>query len=99
MSFVFIYVTLKIIYTIAPSKDIKSKSVTNGSIFTTIMWLLASQIYSYWVTNVAHYDIFYGSISNIIILLMWVYILAYIFVIGLVINAGIDNDNNLSLNE
>ena len=99
LSFVFIYVTLKIIYTIAPSKDIKSKSVTNGSIFTTIMWLLASQIYSYWVTNVAHYDIFYGSISNIIILLMWVYILAYIFVIGLVINAGIDNDNNLSLNE
>ena len=99
LSFVFIYVTLKIIYTIAPSKDIKSKTVTNGSIFTTIMWLLASQIYSYWVTNVAHYDIFYGSISNIIILLMWVYILAYIFVIGLVINAGIDNDNNLSLNE
>lgn len=100
LSFIFIYVTIKIIYTIAPSKDIKSKSVTKGAIFTTIMWLIASQIYSYWVTNVAHYDIFYGSISNIIILLMWVYLLAYIFVVGLVINSGIHNNNDeLILNE
>ena len=57
------------------------------------MWMLATQIYSGWVGNFAHYDIFYGSISNIIILLMWVYILAYIFVIGLIINAGIEEEN------
>lgn len=90
LSFVFIYIIIKIIYTIAPSKDILSKSVTRGSIFTTVMWLIATQIYSFWVGNVAHYDIFYGSISNIIILLMWVYILAYIFTIGLIINSGMD---------
>ncbi len=99
LSFMYIYIIIKILYTIAPSKDIKSKSVTRGSIFTTIMWMIATQVYSFWVLNVAHYDIFYGSISNIIILLMWVYILAYIFVIGLVINSGIDesdNDNNIN---
>lgn len=94
LSFIFVYFTIKIIYTIAPNKDIKSKSVTRGSVFTTIVWLIASQIYSYWVSNVIHYDIFYGSISNIIILLIWVYILAYIFVIGLIINAGIDSEND-----
>lgn len=92
LSFIFIYIIIKIIYTIAPSKDILSKSVTKGSMFTTIMWMIATQIYSFWVGNVAHYDIFYGSISNIIILLMWVYILAYIFVIGLIINAGIEDE-------
>ena len=90
LSFVFIYILIKIIYTIAPSKDIMSKSVTRGSLFTTILWLVATQIYSFWVGNVAHYDIFYGSISNIIILLMWVYILAYIFVIGMILNSGMD---------
>jgi len=41
LSFVFIYFIIKIIYTITPSKEIKSKSVTKGSLFTTIMWLLA----------------------------------------------------------
>lgn len=99
LSFLFIYFTIKIIYTLAPSKEIKSKTVTNGALFTTIMWMIATEIYSFWITNIAHYDLFYGSISNIIILLMWVYILAYIFTLGLIINAGIDideKDNNIS---
>ncbi len=93
LSFIFIYFTIKIIYTIAPSKDIKSKSVTGGSIFTTIMWMITTQIYSFYVSNIVHYDIFYGSIANIIILLIWMYILAYIFTIGLVINAGIEDED------
>lgn len=92
-SFIFIYILIKIIYTIAPTKDITSKSVTRGSLFTTILWMIATQIYSFWVSNVAHYDIFYGSISNIIILLMWVYILAYIFVIGMIINSGMEDED------
>ena len=93
LSFMFIYIIIKIIYTIAPSKDILSKSVTRGSLFTTILWMIATQIYSFWVGNVAHYDIFYGSISNIIILLMWVYILAYIFVIGMILNSGMHEED------
>lgn len=99
LSFIFIYITIKILYTIAPSNDIKSVTVTRGSLFTTIMWMIATQIYSFWVGNVVHYDIFYGSISNIIILLLWMYILSYIFVIGLIINAGINKEidvNNIN---
>lgn len=96
LSFIFIFITLKIIYTIAPDKDIESKSVTNGCIFTTLVWIMVTEIYSYYVSNVVHYDIFYGSISNIVILLTWVYLLAYVFVIGLVINAGIDDDDNVN---
>lgn len=93
LSFLLIYFNLKIIYTIAPNVDIKSKSVTNGSLFTTLIWMLTTQIYSYWVGNIAHYDLFYGSISNIIILLIWVYLLSYIFVIGLVMNANVYKNN------
>lgn len=96
LSFIYIYIIIKIIYTIAPSKEIKSKCVTKGSLFTTIMWMLATQIYSFWVGNIAHYDILYGSISNIIVLLTWIYILAYIFVIGLIINAGIEDVDNVN---
>ena len=91
ISFLLIYCNIKLIYTIAPNKEIKSKTVTNGSAFTTIMWLLITQVYSFWVNKVVHYDIFYGSISNIIVLLMWMYFLAYVFVIGLVMNASIEN--------
>ena len=96
LSFILIYFNIKLIYTIAPSREISSKSVTRGSLFTTLMWMIITQFYSFCVNNVVHYDILYGSISNIIILLMWVYFLAYLFTIGLIINAGIDKGNNVN---
>lgn len=87
LSFFLILSSIKLIYTIAPNKNVKSKSVTAGALFTTIMWMVLTQIYSFWVLNVVHYDMFYGSISSLIILLLWMYFLAFIFAIGLVMNA------------
>lgn len=87
LSFLIIYALLKLVYTMAPNKTIKSISVTSGAVFTTIAWMLITEVYSFWVGNVAHYDIFYGGISSIIILLIWMYFLSYAFAIGLVMNA------------
>lgn len=88
ISIIIIYFNIKLIYVIAPDEEIGSRTTTKGSIFTTISWILCSEIYSFYLETFTKYDIFYGSISNIIILLLWVYMLSYIFVLGLVINAG-----------
>lgn len=88
LSLSLIYINIKLLYTIAPDKKIATQTTTYGAVFTTITWVLATEIYSFYVVTFANYDIFYGSISSIIILLLWVYILSYIFVIGMAINAG-----------
>lgn len=82
-----IYFNIKLIYTIAPSKKIKSKDTTYGAIFTTIMWIVATIIFKLYLQYFARYDILYGNLSSIIILLVWCYVLSYIFVLGLAINA------------
>ena len=87
ISFFLIYFFVKILYTIAPSVSIKSKTVTKGALFTTFGWIIATFMYSIYVTNIARYDIFYGSLSSIIVLMIWVYILSTILVIGICINA------------
>ncbi len=87
LSFLFIYFNIKVIYTIAPEKQIKSSESTYGALFTTISWIIATKIYSYYVSVFVRYDIFYGSIANLITLLIWIYLLSYIFVIGLAFNA------------
>lgn len=86
IAIIFIYIIIKFIFTISPDALIKSKYTSKGALFTTLSWILASFIYSYYVQNFSHYDIFYGSLSNIIIMMMWVYILAYTLVIGIAIN-------------
>ena len=87
IAFILIYFFIKILYTLAPFKKIKSKYMTKGALFTTIGWILVTTIYSYYANNIAHYDLFYGNISNLVVLLIWIYILSYIFVIGIGINA------------
>lgn len=93
ISIAVIYLNIKLIYIIAPDEEIEGNTATKGAIFTTISWIICSEIYSFYLDTFTKYDIFYGSISNIIILLLWVYMLSYIFVLGLVINAGSYKNN------
>ena len=83
-----IFFNVKLIYTIAPDWKIMSKHTTKGAIFTTISWILVIQIYSFWVNHLANYDLFYGSLSNIVILMLMTYLISYILVIGIAINAN-----------
>ena len=85
---VVLFINIKLIYIIAPDEKIPSKSTTKGALFTTIGWVLATEIYAFYVETFNRYDIFYGSVSNILILLLWFYLLSYIFVLGLGINAS-----------
>ena len=87
ISLFLIYYNLKLLYTIAPDTKISSKSTIPGALFTTIMWLISSKIYAFYVDYFANYNVFYGAMSNILVLLIWVYILAYIFTLGMCFNA------------
>ena len=88
LSFLLIYFFVKILYVMAPDTKIKSRDVTYGAIFTTIVWIVATVIYSFYVENFANYTDFYGGISSIIVLMLWMYILAYVFVFGMALNAS-----------
>ena len=81
-----IYLFIKLLYTIAPNKEVKSKSVGYGALFTSIGWILGTTVYSYYINNYAHYTTFYGGLANIVILMLWFYFLAFVFTIGMALN-------------
>lgn len=64
--------------------------VSMGSLFATMVWLITSAAFSYYVSNFAHYDRFYGSLGAVIILLLWLYISFYIVLLGAEINAELE---------
>ena len=82
-----VFILVKMIFTIAPDSPIPSKNMNKGALFTTLAWLLITSIYSIYVTNFADYSLFYGSLANIVILMIWIYILSYTLVIGIAINS------------
>lgn len=89
IAFVIIFLMIKLLYTMAPDKHISSKYVNKGAIFTTVGWVIVTALYSYYANNLANYDVFYGGLSSIIILMMWIYFISYIFVIGIAINTSV----------
>ena len=86
-SFILFFCILKFLYTIAPDEEISSKYMNKGSLFTTICWIVVTFGYSYYVSNFANYSLFYGSLSGIIVMMIWIYMLSFIFVMGIAINA------------
>ena len=87
LSFLLIFIDLKILYTLAPNKKIPSAYNNYGTLFTTVMWIIITRVYSLYLNNFNTYDIFYGSFGNVVIMLFWVYLLAYVFTMGMAINA------------
>lgn len=86
ITWLIMYFFIKILYTIAPNKKVKSKSVGYGALFTSFGWIVITYIYSYYINNIAHYSTFYGGLANIVILMFWIYLLAYVFTIGMALN-------------
>ena len=84
---------LALVYRFGPShEDPQWHWVTPGSIFATLVWLLASLGFSYYVSNFADYGRMYGSLGAVIILLFWLYISFYIVLIGAEINAAVERE-------
>lgn len=86
ITWLIMYFFIKILYTMAPNKKVRSKNVGYGALFTTFSWVIITYIYSYYINNLAHYTTFYGGLANIVILMFWFYLLAYAFTIGMALN-------------
>ena len=87
-SFLLIFIGVKIIYTMAPDMTIKSKYTNRGALFTTLAWIIITRVYAIYLNNINTYNIFYGSLANVVIVLFWFYLLSYVFTMGMALNAN-----------
>ena len=97
-SMLVVFFTIKLVYLLTPNKKISRKSVNKGSIFTTFSWIIITYLYSFYVMNYASYNTYYGSASNILILMLWIYLISFIFVVGMIINSIEDKKERISDN-
>ena len=89
VSLVFVFLTIKYLYSVAPDMKIKSRYTNKGAMFATIGWFIVTAIYSWYVTNFSNYGMFYGSISNIVVMMIWIYLLSMILSMGVALNSNI----------
>ena len=80
------------LYRFGPSREkARWTWITPGSLFTSVSWLLLTVLFGIWVTTVSDYSRTYGSLGATVGLLTWMYLSAYVFVIGAEINGEIEH--------
>jgi membrane protein len=80
------------LYRFGPSReDARWKWITPGSVFTAVTWLVLTILFGLWVTNVSDYSATYGSLGATVGLLTWMYLSAYVFVLGAELNSEIEH--------
>jgi membrane protein len=61
-----------------------------GATIATVLWLISSVAFSFYVSAVGSYDKTYGSLGAVIVLLLWFYMTAYVILIGAELNAEVE---------
>ncbi len=64
-----------------------------GTILATVLWLVLTQAFTWYVRNVANYSVLYGSVGAVIAFLVWMYMLALVAMGGCEFNAALDRSN------
>lgn len=73
ISWVIIFIFIKVIFTLAPNKSVDPVRINVGAIFTSLGFIVVTHFYGYYVNHFAKYDIFYAGLSNVMVLLLWIY--------------------------
>ncbi|MBS1575304.1 MAG: YihY/virulence factor BrkB family protein [Bacteroidetes bacterium] len=93
------FYSVSYIYRHAPSVDKKWRLLNPGSILATLLMLLFTLLFSYWVNNFASYNKLYGSISAVIILMLLIYFNSLVLLIGFELNVSISSLKRLADDE
>lgn len=85
------------VYAYVPDKKLRFKEQIPGAVFAAVVWSIFSWGFSIYVTYGNNYGI-YGSLSIIIIVLLWMYFCMYIIMIGAYLNRYFEPVNRVLVN-
>jgi membrane protein len=87
----FVLLALSLLYRFGPSRRMaRWHWVTPGSLVATVLWLIASILFSFYVQHVASFDVTYGPLGAVAGIMMWFWVTAYVVLLGAELNAELE---------
>lgn len=82
---------IALIYRYAPNRPTaKWAWITPGSVVATVLWLAATVGFGFYVANFGSYNATYGSLGAVVVFLTWLYLSAYILLMGGELNSELE---------
>jgi membrane protein len=88
---VFIYISIGAFYRFGPGRPPQSGQMsTPGALLATLLWVLASTVFSYYVGHISSYGTTYGPLGAVVGLMMWFYVSVFVILMGAELNAALE---------
>lgn len=88
--FAIFFITISLIYYIAPTVTVRWSFFSLGSFIASLLGMLFTLGFSFYIDNFNSYNKVYGSIGAFIGVMMWLYAISIVLLIGFEINASLD---------
>ncbi len=85
-----------LLYRYAPSRESpRWRWITPGSLFTAATWLILTTLFGLYLSQVTSYEATYGALGAVIAFLTWMYLSAYVLVIGAELNSEVEHQTKV----
>jgi len=84
-----VFFLISFIYYYAPKHRKQYRLISVGSTLATILYFITFYGFNAYISHFSKYNVLYGSIGTLIIILMWIYINSFILLIGFELNSSI----------
>jgi membrane protein len=79
-------------YRYGPSRDnAKWRWISWGAGAATLLWVVASALFSLYVTSFGNFNETYGSLGAVVVLMMWLYLTAFLVLMGAEVDAEMEH--------
>ncbi|HRW22449.1 MAG TPA: YihY/virulence factor BrkB family protein, partial [Bacteroidales bacterium] len=93
------YFGTSFLYYLGPSRKSHFRFISPGATLATIIQIIATLGFSYYVNNFGQYNKLYGSIGTIIVVMMLLYITSFALILGFELNASIRETDMNKINK
>ncbi|MBI4931151.1 MAG: YihY/virulence factor BrkB family protein [Bacteroidetes bacterium] len=87
--FCLFFCLISFMYYLGPSQKVRWKFISAGSTMSTLLMVITSSGFAYYVDHFGKYNKLYGSIGTLIVILLWIYFNALVLLVGFELNASI----------
>lgn len=95
LGFTIFFLFFLLLYTFIPDRKTKMKKEVPGALFTSVLWILFSYIFSIYIDYFTNFSSVYGSLTYIVLIMLWLYICMDILFLGALINRFLAEGNVL----
>lgn len=88
------FIGISLVYYLAPAKKEKFRFFSPGALLATVLIIITSLGFSYYVNQFGQYNKFYGSLGGLIVFQIWLYFNAFGLILGFDLNASIKSAIN-----